>query len=393
MHGDAGRRRRLLIVGGPDVDRRLPLMAELADRFACAAAGSDPERAPRFAERGFAYASYRLTRRFNLLADARSIVELRRIVRRLRPEVVHCFDTKPCVVGRLAAALVRVPVIVGTLPGLGALYTYASPAVRRRRAVFEVLHRWSSRRSDGTVFQNRDDRDLFVGRGIVAAERAFLIPGSGVPAEPFAGGVDPAARAAIRRRLELPGDAEVVTLVTRLIRSKGVLDLARAAPLLRAERPRAEVVVVGPRDPETLDALDEGELAELRRAVRWLGERSDVAEILAASDVFAFPSYYREGVPRVLVEAALARLPIVTADSVGCREVVEHGRTGLLVEPRRPELLARAVARLLDEPGLGRRLAVAARERALERFALGPIAERHRRLYERLLARQEGAPG
>lgn len=389
----SGERPRLLVVGGPDVDQRLPLLERLAHRFDGGGVGSRPELAHRFAERGFPYAHYRLSRGFNLLADARSVLELRRIFRRLRPRLVHCFDTKPCVVGRLAAAAAGVPVVVGTLPGLGALYTYDTPAVHRRRAVFRRLHRWSSHRSDATVFQNRDDLERFVGDGVVPADRAHLIPGSGVATEPFDRPRD-ADREALRARLGLPADAFVVLQVARLIRAKGILHLGRAAELLRRDGDgRCRVLLVGPRDPETLDAVSDAELAELRGRVRWLGERDDVPDLLAAANLFAFPSHYREGIPRVLVEAALAGVPAVAADNVGSREVVVDGETGLLVPPHRPDLLAEAIRRLRHHPDLARRLADAARRRARGRFTLGPIAERHRELYERLLASKRGEAG
>jgi len=377
-------RPRVVLVGGPDVDHRLALMDALSGEFELAAVGSSPELAPRFAERGYTYRSYHLSRRFDLWADARSAWELRRILSELDPDGVHAFDTKPAIVGRLGAWLAGVPVVLATLPGLGALYTYDTPRVRRRRAVIEKLHRLASKVSRATVFQNRGDLEEMVTRRVVAREKAVLIAGSGVERGRFdAVASDGERRRQARRALGVGDGAEVVLSVGRLLRSKGFEDLAAAARLLRAGRPRLRVLVAGPEDPEALDALDPAELGD---GVDWLGARSDVPELLAAADVFAFPSTYREGVPRVLVEAAFAGVPIVAADAVGGREVVDDGATGLLVPPHRPELLAAALEKLLDRRELARRLATACRERALERFELGAIAREHRRLYHRLLA-------
>lgn len=386
-------RPRVLLIGGPDVHHRLELMDALAGDFECAAAGSDPALAGRFAERGYLYRAYPLDRRFNLAADAASISALTRVVDELRPDLVHAFDTKPAVVGRLAAHLAGVGAVVGTLPGLGSLYTYATPAVRRRRAVYERLHRLASRVSDATVLQNRDDLNELVARRVVSAARAVLIPGSGVSRGRFQGVAgDRDLRRRVREDLGIAPEAPVTLTVARLVRAKGLLDLVRAAPAIRQKVPGCRLLLAGGEDPGNPDALTPTELALAERELDWLGERRDVPALLAAADLFVFPSFYREGLPRVLVEAAFAGVPIVTTRNPGCREVVEDGISGALVPPRRPDRLAAAVTELLTDRGRALRFSREAGRRALERFELGAIAREHRRLYHRLLEESHRRP-
>jgi len=375
----------LCVIGGPDLDRRIPLLQRLEEDFEVSAIGSNTALAPRFERVGYPFETYPLSRRFNLGADLLSVLSLRSTIRQLRPQIVHCFDTKPSVVGRIAAGLERVPVVLGTLPGLGGLFTYHSPGVRWRRGVYQHLHRIACGLSDRTVFQNEDDREEFTQLDLVSRARSHLIRGSGVCGSRFNSKLrSPEDRAKKRRRLGLDGEGPVITMVGRLIRSKGILDLVDAVPLIRSVRPDAQVVIAGGLDDDAIDCLSPAEMRRLRRRVVWLGETDETPELLACSDVMVFPSYYREGVPRVLIEAALLGVPIACADNVGSREVVQHERTGLCFGARQPRSLAAAVLRLLGDASLRERLAAEARRHALKCFELAVIADEHQELYREL---------
>ncbi len=379
------KRLRLCVIGGPDVDKRIPLLQRLENSFEVSAIGSEASLAPRFEQAGYRFEAYRMSRRFDLWSDFRSVLSLRSCIRRLQPQIVHCFDTKPSVVGRIAARLEGVPIVLATLPGLGGLFTYHCPGVRWRRWIYQHLHRVACRLSDRTVFQNADDRDRFCELDVVSPARSHLIRGSGVCASRFNRDVlSPEQRVEKRKSLGLDSHAPVVTLVSRLIRSKGVVDLIDAAAFIRAVRPDTQVVVVGGLDPEAIDCLSRSEMHRLGKEVTWLGERGEIPELLACSDVLVYPSYYREGVPRVLIEAALLGVPIACADNVGSREVVEHERTGLCFPARQPRTLADAVLRLLDDTTLRERLAGQARRNALQHFELSVIGDQHQKLYRDL---------
>ena len=380
-----GARPRVCLVGGPDVDARLDLMRQLAPDFDIFAVGTSERLGEVFAEAGFSYRRYPMSRGVNPLRDAYAILQLVRIFRQERPTIVHTFDTKPGVWARLAAKIAGVPIIIGTLPGLGSLYASSSAAAKMIRYVYEPLQALASRSADLTVFQNARDAEDFVERGIVSSDRVTVIAGSGVRTDVFTPTPRGDTTSASRADLGLAGDALVVTMISRVTRTKGVLDFAAAARKLRALRPEIEFVLAGAADGEGFDALNERELGELDGSVRWIGFRDDVREILAFTDVFVFPSYYREGVPRVLMEAASMGLPLIAVDAPGSTDVVEDGRNGILVPPRNVDAIVAAVLRLADDSLLRSRLGRQSRALVVSRHDLGLVVQQTRSCYQELL--------
>jgi glycosyltransferase involved in cell wall biosynthesis len=378
---------KVLIIGSDDVHARIELMRGLADAYTLEAAGSSPGLAPAFALGGFPYHCYPLYRGVGPLSDVCALVALWRLMKRVRPDIVHAFDTKPGVYGCLAARLAGVPVVIGTVTGLGSLY--GEEALRHRivRGVYEKLQRLASQHADLTVFQNQDDRTEFVSRRVVPAGKAALIAGSGVPTDLFDRvRVSDDQRQQVRESLGIPADAILVTMISRVIRSKGVEEFAAAAPQVRQHVPAARFLLAGPADKDSADSFSAKELAELNRVVTWPGPRKDVRQILAASDLFVLPSYLREGIPRVLLEAAAMGLPLITTDSPGCNDVVEDGVNGCLVPARNPEALSQAIVDLLRQPEARQRFGRESRRRAVERFDLSVVVAQTAKHYRDLLA-------
>ncbi len=377
---------RVLLVGSEDVHARLPLLRGLAGDWTPAAAGSSRDLAPRFAAAGFPYFYYPLCRGLGPVTDLCALAALWRLMRRWRPQVVHAFDTKPGVYACLAARLAGVRAVVGTVTGLGSLYSEDAPPVVR--GVYERLQRLASRHSDRTVFQNRDDRDCFVARRVVPAAKATIISGSGVDTD----ALDPArfsaaGRRQVRASLGVPADALLVTMVARLIRSKGVEDFVAAAAQVRRRLPDTHFLLVGAADKDSVHAFRPEEIARFAEVVHCVGPRPDVPAVLAASDLFVLPSYLREGIPRVLLEAASMGLPIVTTNTPGCADVVEDGVNGLLVPARAPTPLTEAILHLLGSAEMRRRFGRHSRKRAVDFFDLAVVIGQTRTLYEELLAR------
>ena len=380
---------RVMLVGGPDVDSRIDLMRRLSRHFDLAAVGSDTTRRAQFAASGFAYHPYRLSRGTRPGTDVRSVAQLCRIFHRDRPDIVHTFDTKPCVLGRIAAAAARVPTIVGTLPGLGSLYSANGTDRSVIRRLYEKLQAAASRVSDVTIFQNTDDRDEFVRRGVVPLSQTMLLPGSGVCTERFdRSSVSQPARRDLRASLGIPEDAVLVTMVSRVIRSKGVMEFAEAARTVTAQLPQTRFLLVGSEDRGSGSHLTADDATLLENRVIWTRHRRDIDVVLAASDIFVLPTRYREGLPRVLLEAAAMQLPLVTTRMPGCRELVEGGVHGLLVPAGEAHWLALAISTLVGNAAMRARMGRAARDRVLGRFDLTSIAERTASLYLSLLARQ-----
>jgi glycosyltransferase involved in cell wall biosynthesis len=325
-----------------------------------------------------------LTRSMSLTSDLRAAIELFRVFRRLRPTIVHTHNPKPGVIGRIVGRAARVPIVVNTQHGL-----YAQPGDRRRRRwPVYAAERCAAACSDHEFVQSRDD---------VATLRRLRVPtgkltdlGNGVDLTRF----DPHAatmhddRAAVRAEWGCGDDDVVAIVVGRLVVEKGLTEIVAMAQRLRRDRPHARVVVVGPNDTGKHDALDEATIqAATNAGVRFVGQRSDMPRCYAAADLFVTATY-REGFPRAAMEAAAMGRPIVATDIRGCRQVVDHGRTGLLVAARDTEQLTNAVVALVDDPQMRRDMGSAAAAKAIAEFDVRRVATTIIAEYQRQLDRR-----
>ena len=374
------------MVGGPDVDSRLELMGQLRNEFELSVAGSDVALQDRFHQAGITYWSYKLNRGINPLNDLQMVFDLRMIFRKIRPSIVHTFDTKPGVFARLAARMAGVPIIIGTLPGLGSLYSENDFRTRLIRSMYQPLQRLACHLSDLTIFQNPDDAAEFIRIGIVDKNKAIVLPGSGVDTWAF----DPQRfnleqKRRIRASLGLEENNVVVTMGSRLIRSKGVMEFVHVARAIQERYPRAVFLLAGPDDRESVNALTFVEREQITNSVMWLGVRNDIPELMAISDIFVLPTYYREGIPRVLLEAASMGLPLVATNLPGCTEIIEHEKNGLLIPARDVGALEGAIEKLLLNPSLRMQFGRISRQRALRYFDLAIIADQTAEIYWKLL--------
>ena len=376
----------LLCIGGDDHDLRIPFMLALAAHgFSVTAAGTgDP--AP-FRRAGLDYRGINFDRFVNPMADWTAIKALSRLLADVRAELVQSFDTKPNLLVPLAARGFRDMLVIRTINGLGWVYSSRSPMALTLAPVYRALHRLAARSTALTVFQNRDDKIFFEQHGMLGGGAGRLIPGSGIDIERFeqaaAGGPAPTA---LRESLGL-GSSEVVVTVTRITRQKGIRTLLEAATLVHQARPGVRFLLVGPRQSEGPMAVPQAEIDGHAPYVIAPGRRSDIPALLTLADVFAFPTEYREGVPRCLLEAALAGLPIVTTRMPGCCDVVRDGWNGFLVPPRAPRILAARILDLLRDRGAARVMGARARELVKEEFNLGITVARYVAAYKDLLNR------
>lgn len=257
--------------------------------------------------------------------DVRALRELHDVFRRERPTIVHTHNPKPGLYGRLAARAAGVPVVVNTVHGL-----YALPQDRlAKRAVVYGLERLAATCSDAELLQNPED--LPVLRRLGVPERKLHLLGNGIDLGRFdPDNVAPDVRAKVRTEIGVGPSDVLVGAVGRLVREKGYLELFEAVRRARIEHPTLRLVVIGPRDPDKADGIS---VAEIERAERdgvvFLGHRDDVDQLYTAMDLYVLASH-REGFPRSAMEAAAMGLPILATDIRGCRQVVDHGVTGLL---------------------------------------------------------------
>jgi glycosyltransferase involved in cell wall biosynthesis len=374
----------LLCIGGEDHHLRIPFLLALADRGVKVIAAGTGDGTP-FARAGIEYHSFRFDRFVNPLADLAAIRQLKGLIADVRPDLIQCFDTKPNLLVPLAARSVGGAAVIRTINGLGWLYSSHSPLALALRPVYLALHRLAARGTAMTVFQNRDDQGFFERFAMIGKGLSRLIPGSGIDIGRFelavAAGPSPAD---LRRTLGLE-NCEIVITVTRLTRQKGIPALLEAAALVHEVRPAVRFLLVGPRESEGPLAVTEAEVNRHAPYVVAIGPRSDVASLLKAADVFAFPTEYREGVPRALLEAGLAGLPIVATRMPGCSDVISDGRTGFLVPPRAPHLLATKIIDLLDDRAAARAMGARAAELVRQQFSLDLTVARYVAAYSELM--------
>jgi glycosyltransferase involved in cell wall biosynthesis len=298
-------------------------------------------------------------------------------------DIVHTHTPKPGLLGQLAARLAGVPVVVKTLHGFY-FHDGMRPAWRR---FYIFMERIAALCSDLIFSQNREDVETSRMEKICPSSKIKYL-GVGIDVKRF----DPAAvsRDEIRRRRAevgvRPGGA-IIGFVGRLVREKGILELLAAGRLVREKLPDVRFLFIGPVDPEKDDALGPAIASQfgLADVCSFTGMREDMPELYALMDLFVLPSH-REGLPRVLMEAAAMGIPSVATDIRGCREVVRHGRNGLLVPLGDVEALAGAILQLLTDRDLARRLGQEARRVALDEFDERKGFEAVKAEYQRLLA-------
>ena len=304
------------------------------------------------------------------LAAMKEVLELRSILTRTRPHIVHNVALKPIVLGTLVARALGLKRIVNAPVGMG--YVYSSSAIRARllRPLVKLILKVSlNPRGSKVIFENSDDLDELVANGSVSRKDARLIPGAGVDIEKFFWEPEPEGPV-------------VVVLAARMLADKGVREFVEAARILKGKGLAARMVLVGAPDPENSAAIREGELQSWARegVVEWHGHSSDVAAVLSTSHIACLPSY-REGLPKFLLEAMASGKPIVTCDVTGCRHAVKDGVNGLLVPPRNSKALAEAIARLCRSAPLRQRMGLEGRKLAEDVFSIGHIAEQTLSVY------------
>lgn len=361
------------------VSHRLPIAREAIRRGmrATVAARAD-DTVERLAEIGCEHEPWEVDPRgTSLHAELRAFGSLLAILRRRRPDLVHLVTIKPVLYGGLLCRLLRVPACVYAIAGLGGVLEGRTRRARLVRRLVGRLYRVAiGHRNACVVFQNADDRRRllrWLGQPNLATE---IVRGSGVVIDDY-------------RVLPEPDGTPVVTMASRLLRDKGVEEFIAAAKRLRDEgrdvRFRIAGGTAGAGNPMSLEG---GRLEALASdaGVELLGHRGDVPALFERSALVVLPSW-REGLPKVLVEAGACGRAVVTTDVPGCRDAVEPGTSALLVPPRDDAALAAAIGELLDDPARRRRMGLAGRRLVESCMTADLVARRHLEIFERLLAR------
>ena len=266
------------------------------------------------------------------------LVLLRRFIelfRRLKPAAFLGFTVKPNVYGSVAARVCGVPSI-NNISGLGRVFTSRTLLT----LLVERLYRWGLKNACVVFFENRDDAKLFLDRRIVREEQVVTLPGAGLDLSRFVPPTVPDRKA----------DHFTFLFAGRLLWHKGIAEFVESARRIRSERPASRFQILGFVEPPGGDSVPEDDLRKWSEdgVIEYLGGSTDVRPIIAAADCVVLPSFYREGVPRILMEAAAMARPVITTDMPGCRDAVDHEQTGLICTPRSADALVEAMRRMID---------------------------------------------
>ena len=324
---------------------------------------------------GFRLVSFLLPRsKFSLISEIKSIVNLIRVYRQERPDLVHHVALKPSLYGSLAALLASVPTVVNAVTGLGFVFT----AGHWLRSVLQPLVRITgrlllSRANSRIIVQNPNDMETLESAGIIRHGRSSLIRGSGVNLLEFPPQPDPTG-------------VPTVAMVSRLLWNKGVGELVEAARILRNRGFKMRTLLIGMPDPDNPTSISEEQLCEWHddALVQWWGYRDSIADVWRQAHVAVLPSY-REGLPKSLLEAASCARPIVATDVPGCREIVRPGENGILVPIHDAQSLADALETLLRDDKLRRAMGAKSRALVEDQFRQERVVSETLKVYESLL--------
>lgn len=310
----------------------------------------------------------------NILQELGTLNFLRKLYKREKPDVVHHVGMKTILWGTLAAKFAKVNGVVNAISGLGGFFAEDNKGMMAR-VMPKVLKFSHNRRNLLCIFQNDEDKGLYVKNGIIKPEQARYIKGSGVHLDEFCYTPEPT-------------DEKIrVILTARMIVEKGVFILTEAAEKLRNKyEDKVEFLLVGGLDDhpgaitrEQLDSVCDG------KYIQWLGYRTDVKELLQSSHIVAFPSYYMEGLPKSLIEADAIGRPVITCNSVGCKETVIDGYNGYLIPTKDVDALVEKLDVLLGDAKLRQEMGKNSRKYAEENFSIDVVIERHLNIYSELV--------
>lgn len=310
----------------------------------------------------------------NPLRELASLLAFYRLFRHVQPDLLYLMTVKPILYGGIAARLAGIKAVVAAVFGMGFLFTDNGIRTRVLRALVSRLYHFAlGQRNIRVIFQNPTDQQLMTSLGAVALENTVLIKGSGVDLGRFVVTAEPEGK-------------PIVLMAARLLYDKGVVEYIEAARELRRLGVEARFLLAGDRDDGNPSSVTLGDLEawKLNGEVELLGFCKDMPSLLSGANVIVLPSY-REGLPRVLEEAAACGRAIVTTDVPGCRDAIEPGRTGLLVPAKDAPALAQAIRQLVDDKALRQRMGTAGRQLAESCYSVESIVSAHLDLYRRLL--------
>ena len=323
---------------------------------------------------GFRHIPFGFSRKgINPVEESHTIRRIRKIYEEEKPDLVHHFTIKCVIYGSLAAKQLGIRAIVNSITGLGYMFLSEKPHVKVIRQVVRELYK---RALNGTevIFENPDDRNLFLKMDLAGEANSHLILGTGIDTERF-------------KPEPPPNSVPLTILPSRMIWDKGIREFVEAATAIRESGVKARFALVGSNDKGNPTCISFEQLTQWQKEenVEWWGWQDDIATIISMSHIVCLPSY-REGLPKILLEAASCGRPIVTTDVPGCREVVTEGENGFLVPAKDSEKLKEALIKLICDADLREKMGKASREKAVSLFSNEIVNDGIYAVYQKAMA-------
>lgn len=339
---------------------RLPLLEGLIDRgyqvFALAPFDSYTKH---FRKYGIKHINIQITRSgINPFTDLNLLQKFVSIYKKYKPDIVQHFTVKPVIYGTIAARISHIKYIYNMVPGMGYVFTETSFKKFWIQRIVRHLYRRTMIFSQHVFFQNKDDRNYFLEHNMVDKQKTSVIPGTGVDTTKFS----PCKH---KRK-----KAVTFILAARMLWDKGIREFVDAAHTIKKKYRNVTFWLLGPVDMENPKGISSEQLEKWNKegTVKYFGMTDNIKSYYEKADVIVLPSYYREGLPLSLLEGAAMGMPIITADSTGCREVVEDGTNGYLVPIKNSVKLASAMEKFIVNPDLISRMGKASRRMAIQKF-------------------------
>ncbi|MBQ3234259.1 MAG: glycosyltransferase family 4 protein [Alistipes sp.] len=311
----------------------------------------------------------------NIKDEIKTFFFLYKLFRREKPDIVHLVGLKTMLWGSLACRLAGVKAMVSAVCGLGVLFDQEHAHSFMTRSILQVLRVTHKKRRLAVIFQNNDDKEIFLNAKIMKEEQCAFTNGSGINLQNYVYTLE-------------PKDGPIKIIFTaRMVEDKGTLVLIDAAKKLESEyKGKVQFLLCGGLDTnpngitkEMLESRCDG------KYIQWLGHRKDVLELLKQSHIMAFPSWYREGLPKSVIEAEAIGRPVVTTDSVGCRDTVVDGKNGYMIPIKDSDALAMALKKLIDNTELRQTMGKNAREFAVSKFDINDVVKVHLDIYKAII--------
>ena len=340
----------------------------------------------RLKEKNYRIKTVQILRRISPLSNAISIIKIYLYIKREKFHVVHVHTPVAGILGRIAAWLASVPLIIYTAHGF---YFHDNMSLCKREILI-AIEKVVGRLFTNLIFtQSREDKELAINRGIIAEDKIYHI-GNGVDIYKFNSKNYVNKRSEIRNQLGIDEDSKVIGFIGRIVREKGIIELINAFQNVLKEVKKTHLIIIGDSLESDRDLNAKGEVQDLidnfnlRENIRFTGYRNNINELLEAVDVFALPSY-REGMPRSIIEAMAMGKPVVATNIRGCREEVVDGKTGYLVPVKNVEKLALAILNILQDEQVAHKMGREGRIRVEKLFDEEKVLEKQVNIIKTLL--------